>query len=436
MPRKNKKLVKKTKTKNPPKPKSTPNVVKEDESDDENEVQTPSDDVTEIHYIKCPHLHQTNIDMCRKFYTLAKIQIQNDIPVNTCKDCSENTSTKGPRNRKKNAKNQQNKISPEDLRLCLMCGACLCSQSVEGHIENHVQIYKKHCLVVQPKTWKCWCMACDLLLPLDSPQLAGVHQSVLAIQGKEPQETKEETENYAPQYQYQKQNKRQQQVNNNKRGQDVLGMKGLNNLGNTCYFNSVLQSLAQTVPFLHHFVTQVWAPHLADRRVFEGPLSRALRECLRGMWSVGNNRCYNPRPLLNEICKRSPRFRGNRQQDAQELLRILLDGLVDEEKKVQQKLLDLQKKYLEGDTEITKEEEKNKLDVLEACEPIYENTPVFTERVFEGKVISIVTCHKCGYQKKDKRKFFGFVFAHTASFFDPKRKDDDLRPYTIPQKNQ
>lgn len=59
-----------------------------------------------------------------------------------------------------------------------------------------------------------------------------------------------------------------------------------------------------------------------------GPLCGAFTALLKDFYS---GRRPEPRRLFDQIAKRVPRFRGYQQQDAQELLVYLLDGMRDEE---------------------------------------------------------------------------------------------------------
>lgn len=72
-------------------------------------------------------------------------------------------------------------------------------------------------------------------------------------------------------------------------------------------------------------------------RPSEGAVSVALRSTLLQMW-LGAQRTYDPSPLFGAIETKVPRFRRKLQQDAHELLRVLMD-LVDTE------ILNILKKY-------------------------------------------------------------------------------------------
>lgn len=61
-----------------------------------------------------------------------------------------------------------------------------------------------------------------------------------------------------------------------------------------------------------------------------GPLTNAFKEFLREMWRTRDD-TIAPRELFNQISKKWSQFRGWRQQDSQELMRFLFDGIKSEE---------------------------------------------------------------------------------------------------------
>ena len=97
---------------------------------------------------------------------------------------------------------------------------------------------------------------------------------------------------------------------------------GLRNLGNTCFFNSVVQCLSASPDFanqLHFRMEDELAP---------GSLGLEFCRSVSKMHTKNSN--VSPQNLLNEVVSRFPFYRGKRQQDAHEFLRLLLHGVTDE----------------------------------------------------------------------------------------------------------
>lgn len=95
---------------------------------------------------------------------------------------------------------------------------------------------------------------------------------------------------------------------------------GLTNLGNTCYMNSVLQAL-YTSRELRDFVISCLESG--------GQLYTALSRLFKDMTS--NRTAYvNPSSFRSTFIQYESKFRGYEQQDAQEFLRYLINGLHDE----------------------------------------------------------------------------------------------------------
>ncbi|XP_074595691.1 ubiquitin carboxyl-terminal hydrolase 2-like isoform X1 [Brevipalpus obovatus] len=95
-------------------------------------------------------------------------------------------------------------------------------------------------------------------------------------------------------------------------------LSGLSNLGNTCYMNSILQSL---------YSTEIFREYLAksDR----GTLNMALRRLFEEI-NDSNNHTVNPSSFRNSFTRVQSKFRGYEQQDAQEFFQYLINALHDE----------------------------------------------------------------------------------------------------------
>jgi ubiquitin C-terminal hydrolase len=139
---------------------------------------------------------------------------------------------------------------------------------------------------------------------------------------------------------------------------ELSSVRGLTNLGNTCFFNSVMQCWAQSWPLVTHFLNwnTIFPPdddkhhhhHLSDTcdlkklslpiqdsPVWAGPLSLSLKWFYEDYYSTQNrettmNSVVNPSRLFKQIIKIVPSFRGFGQQDSQEFLRFLSSFVSDE----------------------------------------------------------------------------------------------------------
>jgi ubiquitin carboxyl-terminal hydrolase 4/11/15 len=117
-----------------------------------------------------------------------------------------------------------------------------------------------------------------------------------------------------------------------------VGVCGLSNLGNTCFMNAALQSLSNAGPLREYFLS---GRHLQERNRdnplgMKGKLAKRFGELLEELWS-GRVAWTSPSALRSTLVKFAPQFGGFRQQDAQELLAFLLDGLHEDLNRVRKK---------------------------------------------------------------------------------------------------
>lgn len=108
---------------------------------------------------------------------------------------------------------------------------------------------------------------------------------------------------------------------------EALGACGLRNLGNTCFMNSTLQALSNTVPLRNYYKSGDFKEHVSTAPLsMSGRLASSFAELLRLMWA-GTHTVFAPSELKQLIAERRPEFGGCQQHDAQEVLTFLLDGL-------------------------------------------------------------------------------------------------------------
>ncbi|CAH1276430.1 unnamed protein product [Diabrotica balteata] len=121
--------------------------------------------------------------------------------------------------------------------------------------------------------------------------------------------------------------------------QKCLGLNGLKNIGNTCFMNSVIQCLSNTRWLLEYLKKDGYMKDInTSISSMKGALIKAFAEVIKELWSEdASDRVVNTASLKGQIQRFAPRFMGYAQQDAQEFLRYLLEGLHEDVNRVQEK---------------------------------------------------------------------------------------------------
>ncbi|XP_039298546.1 ubiquitin carboxyl-terminal hydrolase 33-like [Nilaparvata lugens] len=105
-------------------------------------------------------------------------------------------------------------------------------------------------------------------------------------------------------------------------------VKGLKNIGNTCYMNAALQVLSNTPPFAKYLL-DCGAQLILSLENENHPMkvTRAVCDLLEYLWNTDENAYFRPSRLLRPVKQVNPTFEVGNQQDTAEFLTILLNLL-------------------------------------------------------------------------------------------------------------
>ncbi|XP_063556735.1 ubiquitin carboxyl-terminal hydrolase 6-like [Gorilla gorilla gorilla] len=167
------------------------------------------------------------------------------------------------------------------------------------------------------------------------------------------------------------------------------GATGLSNLGNTCFMNSSIQCVSNTQPLTQYFISgrHLYELNRTNPIGMKGHMAKCYGDLVRELWS-GTQKSVAPLKLQWTIAKYAPRFDGFQQQDSQELLAFLLDGLHEDLNRVHEKPY-VEQKDSDGrpDWEVAAEAWDNHLG---------RNRSIIVD-LFHGQLRSQVKCKTCGH---------------------------------------
>lgn len=251
-------------------------------------------------------------------------------------------------------------------------------------------------------------------------------------------------------------------VLNNQSAIDQLPrVRGLSNLGNTCFFNAVTQCLAQT-PFLLPILNELSKtgeefelpggklklkgaevetelPKIFGQLSAWGPLTSALAETLEELQKSGG--VFNPRKLFKNLTSKWPQFGGGDQHDSHELLRHLLEGVKTE---------DLQRYYKVILENLNYYKDYKGIDIKAAPAELQQKCKFYgqqvsdrilcPEQVFRGFLVSTLTCQDCFHTSSRHENFLDLSLPvcndKPAPPIRRKSSPDDLSPANDSPRNK
>ena len=115
-----------------------------------------------------------------------------------------------------------------------------------------------------------------------------------------------------------------------------MGLVGMKNMGNTCYMNACIQCLSHTFELSSVFM-KITGQDINRSSQSKGLIATEFANLIRTVWAERPRSVFEPARLKKQIGKLNETFAGFAQQDSQELLRFLLDGLHEDLNRVRKK---------------------------------------------------------------------------------------------------
>lgn len=313
---------------------------------------------------------------------------------------------------------QGQSLKGEDIFVCLRCGDKSCSLE-HSKVHNDAPRSDSHALTLKLSNMTVWCHGCESEIDVSTyKKLKACVNNVdnlyeKHLQGASSKNTpkiESIAEESSP-----VENKLEAiplLPSKTKSPSQGSSVRGLWNLGNTCFFNSVLQCLAQT-PKLYETLKEMEIPkevsiELKSGRTLEGKLEKwdsyceVLADTLCQIKSGGST--FSPQQLLNHLRKKVPQFRGSDQHDSHELLRHLLDSVRCSDLKRYRRIM-LNELGLNGIDNMEKVDSEKTKELKQLDREVTEKIMLVPDQVFRGFLVSRLECQECHHSSECVESF-------------------------------
>ncbi|CAK1550366.1 unnamed protein product [Leptosia nina] len=322
------------------------------------------------------------------------------------------------------------------LWICLRCGTQLCGRARNKHALNHFNTPHSDChaLTANTTSWEVYCYNCNNEVTASTSKK--LHECIEYLKKQAngnprlpPIELFLDPPNKNMDVPVTVENIIKTDKGKEKTASmNLTRVRGLSNLGNTCFFNSVMQCLVQT-PYLLDVLQEmsipgerftlpggklklkgengedgkeVDLPPITGQLGEWGTLTKTLAETLAELQS-GEGGVYTPRRLLSALVNKLPQFGGGDQHDSHELLRHLLEAVRSEDLRRYQSVI-LSSLGINSKVDPAKVDGEVKQKVKFYGQQA-SDTMLRPEQVFRGFLVSTLECQDC-YQQSDRAEYF------------------------------
>ncbi|KAI9105652.1 hypothetical protein DFS34DRAFT_21539 [Phlyctochytrium arcticum] len=166
---------------------------------------------------------------------------------------------------------------------------------------------------------------------------------------------------------------------------------GLTNIGNTCFMNSILQCIFSVDYLMGYFLGGHYKNDINSNSPMHGQLSQAFAALVNQTGKALSTKSVSPSAFKKHLERYAPQFAGYQQQDSQEFLRFMLDGLHEDLNKVS-----VRPKYSYNEDDVDKLSDVDKARFSWNRYHTGNKSVIFD--LFGGQLESTVTCLSCKHR--------------------------------------